>query len=293
MYTALPPSYRDKPLNFRNFYTMYLKGGNVLPLLNSFMDTTKKFPYDCNGDFDVTLLLNPSLDKDVFRMIREMLLIEIVDTIKTLLSQPCDWLPIITSLLVHLCKVQRLTEVKIDVQDAAYTYDDYNLGNYLYNSREMAEFKFGTGCPFQVELHPNVSFKDTTLNFALIKIRTRTEPQIDLIDISIPSRTYTNIEFEWKICRSLMFQDPELNFRFPVSDSLTAYIDYRIASLTDSRETKKAVRTKRANAIRNTILKPLLESGYLTQEQVDAFKTIEYKHPMIKNLKTILSDVHL
>jgi membrane carboxypeptidase/penicillin-binding protein len=90
-----------------------------------------------------------------------------------------------------------------------------------------------------------------------------------------------------------MFQDPELNFRFPVSDSLTAYIDYRIASLTDSRETKKALRTKRANAIRNTILKPLLESGYLTQGQVDAFKTIEYKHPMIKNLKTILSDVHL
>jgi hypothetical protein len=226
-------------------------------------------------------------------MIREMLIVEIVDTIRSLLSQPCDWLPIITSLLVHKFTIQTLTEKKIDVLDAAYTYDDYNLGNYLYNSPELRGFKFGKGCPFVVELHPNVSFKDTTLNFALIKIRTRTEPQIDLIDISIPARTYTNIEFEWKICRSLMFHNPELNFRFPVSDSLTAYIDYRIASLTDSRATKKEVRTRRAIAIRNTILKPLLKSGYLTQEQVDAFKTIEYKHPTIKNLRNILSDVHL
>ena len=126
----------------------------------------------------------------------------------------------------------------------------------------------------------------------LIKVRARTEPPIDLIDISIPSQSYKNIQFEWKIHRTERFLDSKNLFRFNISDRLNTYIDYRISALTDSRNTKKKTRTNRADTIRNTILKPLLQSGHLTKETVDLFKHVEYNHPEIKDLKNILSDVH-
>ena len=116
---------------------------------------------------------------------------------------------------------------------------------------------------------------------------------MDLIDVAIPNRSYANLAFEWNIHRPIMFSMFS-GIRFPVSDSLQTYIDFRIAALTDSRDVKKKTRTNRANRIRNTILKPLLESGEITQEQLNMYKTLPYNHPTIKvNLANILSDVRI
>jgi hypothetical protein len=275
-------------MDFSTLYTFFLKGGNVLPLL---ANPHAQIPIHFTGDFDATLLLNPSMDPLLFKIMREALIVEIVHTLQQLLPMPPD-MDILRKAFVQLGLVMEpIGPLPFDVRTTALTPDDLELDTLLYQSKGFKEIRFPPECPLRCVIQPNLSFGSNTLNFTLIKIVTRTVPPMDLLDISIPSRFYKNIEFEWDIHRTTHFR-PNPHVEFLLADSLSTYIAYRIAALTDSRPNKQASRTRRANTVRNTILIPLLRSGHLTQAQVDKFKSIPYNHPSVRNLRTILSDVH-
>lgn len=276
-------------MDFTKLYTFFLKGGNVLPLLSN---PNAEIPIAFTGDFDATLLLNPSMDNTLFKIMREALIVEIIHTLHLLLPMPTDCAVLLQAFEQLGLVMEPYAPFPFDVRDSALTPDDLDLDKFLYKSRGISQFQFPPNCPLRCVILPNLSFGSKTLNLTLIKVVTRTIPPLDLIDISIPSRYYQNIEFEWKIHKTIHFR-PNRHVEFMIADSLNAYIEYRIAALTDSRAVKKNARTRRANTIRNTILLPLLRSGDLTQEQVDMFKPIPYNHPNVRNLRNILSDVHL
>jgi len=278
------------PVFVTDLFSFHLKGGNALPLLKIDVDPSVKFPYNFTGDFDLALLINPALKKENFKVLREIAIYELIDMLKMIVLQKSDWQYVIASLVSSGYRIKNLDAAKIVVASEAYTYDDFGLGEHLYDHPRLLDFLIPAGCPFELLIHPNLPYKEKSQNFALIKLRTRTDPVVDLIDIAIPSSSYKNIKFEWDIHRTLYFKNETFNFR--IADSLNTYIDFRISAFTDSRNTKKKTRTNRADTIRNTILKPLLKSGHLKKETVESFKLVEYNHPEIKDLKNILSDVH-
>ena len=276
------------PIYVSDVFTFHLKGGNALPLLKIDINPETTFPLKFTGDFDLTLLINPSLKREDFKVLREIMIYEIINMLKMIILQESDWGHIITNLMIHSIKLKRLDETRISIANEAYTYDDFGLGANLYNHPRLLDFKIPVGCPFDLEIHPNLPYKDKSLNFALIKLRTRTEPPIDLIDIAIPSMSYEHIQFDWDVHRTLYFVGNE--FKFRVADSLNVYIDYRISALTDSRTEKRRARNNRAIVVRNNILKPLLQSGYFTKEMIDSYKTLQHTDYRV-NLKNILSDI--
>ena len=115
---------------------------------------------------------------------------------------------------------------------------------------EIESFNIPKGCPFNIIIKPNVSFKDyktgktSIFNTALIKIVTRTDPPIDLIDIVFPSKLNNKIKLEWDIHNTEEFSSN--GYTFHVADPFSVYVDQALSAKTNTRKNKINSRTRRA-----------------------------------------------
>jgi len=266
---------------FNESYAFFLKGSNAMPLLRmeyiSKLYGRVQFPRFVS-DFDCTLLINPRWGAH-FKTMREILITELVYTIFAIVQTPFYW-----AIFRDIYKESELPTPFLGVNDIqvrqdALSPDDFDLNSYLYNGDMVKTFRTFPGCPFQVVIHPNLQFGQAPLGFALLKIQTRTEPPLDILDVSIPSSTYTDLQTDWKIHRGLRLAiGPDILFY--VSDFLYTYIDYRMGAKKNTRVNKSRKRKHLANTLRNTILRNLVRHEVIPKERLAEMRAI----PDVQNM---------
>lgn len=117
--------------------------------------------------------------------------------------------------------------------------------------------------PFIVTLIPDLAYGSVSTGLTLIKVQTKTEPRVDIIDIAIPRRDYKFYEMEWEMADgNLIFygmgelrraNGKEIQYGFYMANDVFTYFDQRIAAALNTRPAKRSVRTERANALEKMI----------------------------------------
>ena len=109
--------------------------------------------------------------------------------------------------------------------------------------------------PFIVTLIPDLAYGSVSTGLTLIKVQTKTEPRVDIIDIAIPRRDYKFYEMEWEMAdENLIFYGMgESRYGFYMANDVFTYFDQRIAAGLNTRPAKRSVRTERANALEKMI----------------------------------------
>jgi hypothetical protein len=225
-----------------------------------------------SSDFDCTLLINPN-SRIPFKIVREILITEMVSLILSIVNEPSNWGVMREIFRECELNIQDLGVGSVDVRDEALTPDDFELSEYLYNSDTIQSRRTIPGCPFQFIIHPNLHYGNKSLGLALFKLQTRTNPPVDILDISVPSQMYADLLMDWKIHNGILIK-LENTIRFFVSDFISTYIDYRIGASKNSRNEKKTKRSNLANTLRNTMIRPLLSRGTMTRKQINYLKNI-------------------
>lgn len=269
----------NPPINmedcFQKYFAFFLKGSNALPFLkmkyNASLGPIVRSPV-FSGDFDCTLLINPD-SRIPFKTAREILITELVSALLSIINEPSNWGVIRGILRECELNIQNLDVGSVDVREEALSPDDFELSEYLYNGDIVQSRRTIPGCPFQFIIHPNLHYGNNSLGLALFKLQTRTNPPVDILDISVPSQMYADLRLDWKIHSGILFR-LEHSIRFFVSDFISTYIDYRIGASKNSRNIKKEKRTKLANTLRNTMIRPLLSRRMLTRKQINSLKNI-------------------
>jgi hypothetical protein len=269
---------------------LYLKGGNALPFLDLASGNASPLPYNFTGDFDCSSLVNPDFDPDTFRILREILIVEILNVLKSIVLRYELWAKILYAMFAYNVEFELLNSKKITLHQEALTPDDMNLYEHVY-AKDFASWKLPDGCPMQIEIHPNLPFKHASQNMTVISLRLRTIPPIDLIDISIPAHNNKYLQFEWDIHGGIPYINDEVHLAFFVSNFVNTYIDYRVSALLDTRKEKRAKRTQRADRLRNTILNPLLRSGTLKMHTITRLKSKTYAPELGIHLDEILGNL--
>lgn len=266
---------------FKQSFAFFLKGSNAMPLLqmeyNAKIYQSVQFPR-FTSDFDCTLLINPEWGTH-FKTLREILITELVYTMIAIIQNPFYWAVIRDLYKESELFTQFLGANDIQVKNEALSPEDFDLATFLYNGDKIKTVRTFPGCPFQLVIHPNLQYAHTPLGFALIKIQTRTDPPLDILDVSIPSRAFKDLQTDWKIHRGLRLAiEPDILLY--VSDFLYTYIDYRIGAKKDTRANKSKKRANLANTLRNTMLRSLVKHGVILKEDLAKMKQI----PDVKNM---------
>ena len=265
-------------LNVENKYKLfdfYLKGGNTMALHLPTLSYNTFFPYDFQGDFDCSLLIYPELDDKEFIKIRNSCINTILSFLKEFISIESTWAGILP--IYNLYGLKPTPSSKpITVFNEALTEYDFQLSETLYESPTFRSWVTPEHCPFRLEVHPNLTSHKVPLNIGLIKLKTNTEPSLDLIDIAIPTKLYKHLNLEWDIHKTNRFILPKYKLAFNVSDILSSYLDQTIASILETNITRKQKRLTRASKLRNRIL-PLIQSRTIPTHNIEYLKRLPHK----------------
>lgn len=273
---------------FKHLFAFYLKGGNALPLLYLASGESAAMPYNFSGDFDCSVLINPDFDASLFKTIREIIIVEIVNVLKSVVIRPKIWASILHELYKYNLEFEPLTANTIQLHQEALTPDDMDLHQYVY-SKDFESWRSFDGCPFQIEIHPNLPYKEQSQNISVFKLKLRTIPSIDLIDIAIPSYLNKYIKFEWDIHGGIPYMNNHHGIVFYFSNFINTYIDYRVSAFLDAR--KRTKRNERARRLRNDIINPMLKAGILKMHVISRLKEKKYNSDLGINMDEILRNI--
>jgi hypothetical protein len=142
--------------------------------------------------------------------------------------------------------------------DFSYSTPLYTPVDLLKNEIHVDYFKVNFGSPFEIEVIPDLTYGYQSTGITLIKIKTRTSPSIELIDIAIPRKEYPLYETEWKLASEHLIEKDGI----PITNKEFALFDQRLAAESNTREEKRKKRTERANALRGKINHNTLQKVY-------------------------------
>ena len=254
----------NSELTARSIYKLYLKGGNTMAYqLHAYADG-RGFPFPVESDYDIQLLIHPGLSNANYNKLRAMLfrriLLSIADTSELWANTSGLWDGAITELKAIGKTMQDLPEAPIRIGGIYAGPADESVAAVLHEPKVVERIHVPTGCPFRIEAKSNTTHDDKTPdNIAVIKFIARTTQYIELIDIVIPSKNYTNLQIEWDMHDEFRIHDTAMGieFNFRVADPVSTYIDQIYAGAQTGTNQKSVNRTRRAHRIRNTILRPL------------------------------------
>lgn len=237
-------------------FRFFLHGTNVVPFIKHQFDPTIHFPYTLSSDFDCEVLINPSLDKDVYTATHKELLDVVFQYLIAAVKHPNYW---------HL------------VTSNAPLRGDYPIGltgdiYTRYNKISAYKGKYNTipkESPFYVykvnELY--VQRKETHISQVKFGIRIPNPypgypyKMIDLIDVSIPKQANPHITHLWNITNTglgLYKEDIEvggeiISVRFPRLNVTSAIqnLDYAANAIRETREEKREKRMTLARNLQN------------------------------------------
>lgn len=251
-----PMGYGQKPEDV----LFFLKGGNAAIML---LEDEK--PYKFVSDFDTTLLINPEkYSDDYFITILKLAIYAAVSAINSTSEFGIGFLHILDAYkrsgfgkltdtkeektLPHFVKpsmytpIQNLLEKAFDVE-----WNNKYIPVKMKDDVIKQEWlKSNIDCPFEVEVIPDLLYGYQSTGLTLIKIKTRTSPSVELIDISIPRKEYPLYKLEWDIVSSghLVAKD-----KIALTNNVYTLFDQRLAASINTRENKKIRRTQRANKL--------------------------------------------
>ena len=242
----------DKVIRSENI-RFFLKGGNAIALLSG-----GGVPYPFTGDFDCELLVNPNLPRSDFISVYYALVLKIIRELQTAISDEWFYDEVWQSLennlhtpalhydnTIHLLRSRSMKGTTTNID---------RLGDIVYESKVIRDFKIPAKSPFLMSIIPNFEWNGKELGLGVIRIQTRTEPRATLLEISLPRVDYKYLPFLWDTYTYTLYRSERMQFE--VLDALSQYMDLRFASSVNERPAFKEKRTRRANRIRNTILKP-------------------------------------
>ena len=222
----------------------FLKGGNAATI-----HLHGGPPYPFKSDFDMTALIDPATYSDErFISIVEVALSAVFYSIRNAMP---NFGP-------------RVPSPDFDVGGM---YGDVTIMLKDVSNNPMWQ-QFGGQSPFLVTLMPYLSYEGAGSGITLIKVQTKTEPRLDIIDIAIPRKEYTHYKMEWEMAMGdvMFYNMGELrrgNVRIPygfwIGDVVFTYFDQRIAAGLNSRPAKRSARTERADALEELIRQNLSE----------------------------------
>jgi hypothetical protein len=273
----------------RKYFDFYLKGGNASTLHLPEYSNNMFFPYDFQGDFDCEAIVNPDLHTADFIYVRNQIIYTIIDVLGNILLHQAYW-PALHS-VYQMFQLRPITgpDNKIRIFNEALTPYDMGISERLYENRKFRNWTPGDQCPFLLEVHPNLTYHKKDLNLTLIKLKTRTEPSKDLIDISIPTKLYENIELEWDIHRVMRLDLERYNISFNMSDIVHSYLDQSISAILETNHAKKQKRTMRASKLKYG-LQQLLKYNHVPTHNIEALKRLPYR-VSDSSIRTLLEEL--
>jgi hypothetical protein len=243
----------------------FMKGGNAAIML---LEDEK--PYKFVSDYDTTLLINPEkYSDDYFIEILKLAIYAAVSAINSTSEFGIGFLHILDAykrsgfdkltytkeekMLPHFVTpslytpIQNLLKKEFDVE-----WKNKYIPVELKEDGAIKQdwLKSNIDCPFEIEVIPDLIYGYQSTGLTLIKIKTRTTPSIELIDISIPRANYPLYKLEWNIVTSghLVAKD-----KIVLTNNVYTLFDQRLAALLNTRKNKKTRRTERANRLREIV----------------------------------------
>ena len=165
----------------------FVKGGAAYILRQ------KRNPLLIENDVDCEILVNPDLSPEVFNEKRlHSADICIKQILHTLRSLSAETKASILALYRHkgLAETSRIPTISM----SGVAEDGIPLVHFFTDMLSHEEHD----APFHIELRPSQLYGHTSRHMAVIRLRTRTEPSLDLIDIAIPALNNTHLRHEWE-----------------------------------------------------------------------------------------------
>jgi hypothetical protein len=129
--------------------------------------------------------------------------------------------------------------------------------------------------PFSVTYNPSLHGQ----YFSFISIKTRTVESIPLLEIVIPYKGYPEFELFWGT-RSITQLNRACSYctgkfkkvvQLPVQSPIPLLFNQRYAAAKSRTDDNRLKRTERANLIRNTIIKPELDTHLQNLQKIDSY----------------------
>ena len=274
----------------------FVKGGAAYIL------ERKRNPLLIENDIDCEIIIDPRLSPEVFNAKRATSADHCIEEIlRVLRSIPRDKMEHIYALFRHhgLAVSERVPRI--------------SMGAAAENGMPLIPLftgALGSGShttPFHIELRPSQLYRGVSQQIAVIRLRTRTEPSRDLIDIAIPAPTYKHLEEDWggfKAHPVAVYGKnvPILNVASQIINQERALIELTNAKKRGNREarvanlrraqsfnTSAAPATKKGNTHRNArngnTTRKKTSSNSATSARVLPYSLIPYRKNTFRNMR--------
>ena len=259
----------------------FLKGGNAATILLHDEDgsasaaSVTASTYSFTSDFDMTLLIDPSIYTDkLFLDSFTFMLVVIFYAVNSdyLTSYYVDDWKIIRELYAKYGLAPKPDEGRIGrhaivKKPSMYTPiqhamapiidgSDSLIYRYIEHGHEPGVvpnpswFSMSEGTPFDVEIIPDLVFGHRSTGLTLIKVKTKTIPAVDMIDIAIPRKDFKYYQMEWEMSEGNLIQ----MHGFLMANEIFSYFDQQIAAAMNTRPEKRAKRLERVKQL-NVMIK--------------------------------------
>lgn len=282
-------------------FRYFLKGGAVTPLLlykhvgSPPYDT---FPFPIENDFDCTILINPSLPTVDFQGLQRYLVTACVNTLTSILSES---MPFRTAVKTEwTSNGYTVVESKPTFFSTNMTAEDMYPRNIsksfasLFSEKDTFE-TMDKESLFRLSVFSEYFYQREPLYMTLIQVIPNVTDGQSILDIVIPKRSNPMLSFDWKnalpdpFVVSIPYLDQTLHVNVPLVDAPFLYLDQRISAnrVRNSAPAKFASRTRRANLLRNRLLRPQRatpESNRYKNDPLFKNSTMLYNHYVPANI---------
>jgi hypothetical protein len=262
-------------INNKNSFLFFVKGGATSSLLLTHYKIKR---VGIESDLDSTLLVNPN-NKDFPKFIN-ILTFQILSILKKLISDKRNWDTF--NSLFEKYNLKRTTE-----ETLIYNTKSGLLANYLKYSNSLVNFNtllepgYLIDCPLILEFNTNLTYAGKSFQIAKISLFTKTEPSLNLLDITIPVTDYNYYKFFWDTAGIVKYSGRHINPRgnvlnthsFYVEDPISYIVDQLYTVKKDTWSNKNPKRLERVKTVKN-LVKTVQERGQgnILRNRIRTFK---------------------
>ena len=242
-------------INNENSFLFFIKGGATPSLLLTYYKI-KRVPIE--SDLDSILLINPK-NKQFSKFIN-ILTYQILKILKILISDNKVW-PIFNKLYTKYTMKATISEtLQYNTKSGIYA-NFLKYSDPITNFSKLLEPGYLKDCPFILEFTTNLTYAGKAFNIAKISVFTKTEPSINLIDISIPILAYDNYNFFWNTSGLVKYTGRQIGEKgniinthsFYVEDPISYIIDQLYTIKKDTWSNKNPKRLERVKTVKNIV----------------------------------------
>jgi hypothetical protein len=270
----------EHPFKATHLFKLIVKGGNAAVFNeekgpHARAENIKGYPLSLINDLDVSLLINPALGLEDFIKIRNKLMKKLLQTMHAFLQDNIQW--------PHILQAYRVTGVHfmplmhriiMHYHEESPVVAENAETNTILQDPEYQDIP--EGCPFMMAIHRNVTFFKQVVgangqpgrvkiehDLSLIQMGTRALPETFLFEVSVPSKSFVHLDFEWQMSNNHWLLD-DFPYTFFIMNPIGTYFDQKYASAANTRPQKRLNRTRRAVQLKQRIVNRKVANGTLS-----------------------------